>query len=403
MRNRNLSLILLFILISILPAINTYIVDPYQYFHRSYFAPDLFIKREGRMQIAGVIKNYIEPSNNIDTIVAGASLAENYDTELVPKIFKSNKKAINLSIAGGFVSEQITVVEKALDTGKIKNVFWSIATHWYQERDKIHPFRFFPKHLYNNSTFDDLNYLYANQTHKASLRYLITLFSTYSNASQKNKSVLSPYVMLPTERLGSWAPWNEKEMEAIKRQKFNERYKAAITKRFSNTEHLIENGKIKLPDLASLNSGAFKTEEEVLAYFFIKYPNVNFVLVMPPVSNFYYHTISQQELETAIHRPIILSNMVSQFPNAKLYGFNDDYIINDLRNYRDVAHFDLGVSRFIIQEIARDKNRITKSNAQNFVLKLKNSIIQFNRLEPFNLPDYQRKISFSGGYINQSN
>jgi hypothetical protein len=354
------------------------------------------------MQIAGVIKNYIEPTNEFDTIVAGASLAENYDSELVPTIFKSSKKAINLSIAGGFVSEQISVVEKALETGKIKNVFWSIATHWYQEKDKIHPFRVFPEHLYNNSTFDDLDYLYASDTHIASVRYLITLFSGKAETAQQNKSSLSPFIMLPLKRFGSWAPWTEEEMEAVKRQKFNDKYKAAITKRFSNTEHLVKADNIKLPDLDSLPADAFKTEEDVLANFFINYPNVNFTLVMPPVSSFYYHTIDKRELETAIHRPIILANMVSQFPNARLFGFNDDYIINDLRNYRDVAHFDLGVSRFLIREIAKGNNEITKSNAKNFVSMLKKSITQFDRLKPFHLPEYPRQISFSGNRINHN-
>lgn len=391
---RTTSLLLLFIVISITPATFVFFSDPYQYFHKSIFRPNFFIKRAGRMQSPGIIRNYIGTDARFDTLIMGGSLAQNFEAKRVTKIFSSDKNiAINLAFSGATAFEQAFVTKKALKTNKIKTVFWSIGPGWRMSADFTNDKRTFPYYLYNDNSFDDLNYLFSAKSFNIGLNYIFTLMFSRKNVPYFGK-VGVPIV--PLHRYSSWAPFNEKTMAIMNKRIFSEQSRIKIQKKLKQSAVNLVDGKIPLINYSDLPPDAYVSERILLEKLIKTNPDVQFVLLFPPVSTLYYHTVDLDNVTKTTNRPFELVKIAENYSNARVFGFSEDFIINDLRYYKDAAHYDRAISRFILLQIKRGKGELTSKNVNRFVRRLKQSINNFNRYDPIRMPEGKILISFSG-------
>ena len=388
-------LITLFLAILALPALFVYVADPYQYFHKSFFAPDKFLKGSQRFQMPGILRHYVDEDSGVDTIIAGASLAQNYDLDLTAKAVGGNK-AFSLSFPGGAPGEQALIIEKALKPGHIKHVFWTIDPGWRRSIDEANNSRTFPHFLYNSNWIDDLNYAYGADDMNLGLSYIMA----NSKHSPKWRSYekygaarvrMSPYVMY-----GSWAPLDEKRMLRVNDQIYREGKIKLINKRLKAQQADLTNGKLTFPTYADLDKDSFKTEKEILTDLFERYPDVEFTIVAPPIFSLFYYSRSSGIRDLTVHRARALVEISADYPNAQVYGFNDPDIINDIRYYKDEGHYDRGISRYILRQIADGERKLTLDNVDDYTDKLIKTIHQFDVENPFAKPDFVKSISFEG-------
>lgn len=399
---RKYLLLLMFMFVSVIPGIFVWVVDPYQYFHKSYFAPMKFIKGSERMQMPGIIRNYIAKDTEFDTIVMGGSLSQNFEPKRIVDVLAGKKKALNFSFSGATPSEQVVVTANALNTGNVNTILWSLGVTWNKGLDTFNNNHHFPDYLYNSNPVDDLNYLYSLSVINRSISY----FLKHTWISKYAKTYVAyglPRVSLRRwHTYGAWAPFDEQEMHRMNTRMFSSRVLKQETKRLAATEKHVILGRRFISDYNDLPKDAFSSEEKVLKDFLENYPNVEFIFFIPPVSAFYYHSANQLDMEKTIYRAKAVVEIIKDYPNAKVVGFANPAIISDLRNYKDTVHFGRNIYRYITKKIDRDEGFLTQKNIAQYTDSLIAAIHSFDRKEPFSIPANPQKINFEGEWVGSS-
>lgn len=386
-------LLFIFISLALAPAALVILVDPYKYFSQGFFKQEHMIKHEVRMQSPGIIQNYIGATQEFNTVVMGGSLAQNFKLERQNDAFTSLERGINLAFSGARPVEQITVMESVLSTGKIDKVYWVVGPTWRFSPTEGHQRLTFPHFLYNDDIFDDLNYIYSFKAFQTSIRFILTIIAENLKIENIGKLGLE---FSSIEEFAAWAPFSEDAMDRMNESFLTEPSRVEVAKLLKQTEETLQDGRLIIQDYDRSSSNAFVSERKLLAKTLEQNPDTKFVLIYPPVPAVYYHTISLDEATTVINRPYVLADFAERFDNVSAYGITDDFIINDIRYYKDRGHYDHRVSRYILNQIASGKGELTTLSVGVFVERLKQSINNFDRSNPFKLPAYPRKLDFNG-------
>lgn len=302
-----------------------YIVDPFQY-HRvaKLYRPILWGGMQ-RYQNAGLARNFAE-----DTVVVGSSVTENFLPSDILRIW--GHAATKLSISGSTAHEQFLVLRAALQSGRVKNVFWGLDTGAFYfaptaVRDDQAPF---PWHMYRDSPLPNLEYLLALGTTRLSIAalkgYGETNFDAYH--AWHDKFEFGPIVTIKAWG-GTCASFKEKYLEG------------------------------RYPPSAELARRRDQSIQQNLVELIRAYPNVTFHLFLPPLATLIYIPASSRLLP--IHLPFRtkLAEAVVELPNARLFDFQADAIIsNDLGRFKDPLHFDIATTRQIISAIHKSTHRV---------------------------------------------
>lgn len=399
---RKYLLLLMFMFVPLIPAIFVWVVDPYQYFHRSYFSPMKFIKGSERMQMPGIIRNYIAKDTEFDTIIMGGSLSQNFEPKKIVDVLDGKKKALTFSFSGATPSEQVLVTAKALDTGNVNSILWSLGVTWNKGLDTFNNNHHFPDYLYNTNPIDDFNYLYSLSVINRSISYYLK----HTWISKFEKTYIEyglPKISLRRwHEYGAWAPFNEEQMLRMNTRMFSSRVLKQETRRLAASEKNVTLGKRFISEFNDLPKDAFSAEEKVLKDFLEKYPNVEFTFFIPPISAFYYHSANQLDMEKTVYRAKAVVEIIKDYPNAKVVGFADQAIINDLRNYKDTVHFGRNIYRYMTKKIDNNEGFLTQDNVAQYTNSLIAAIHSFDRKNPFALPADAQKINFEGEWVGNS-
>lgn len=107
-----------------------YVIDPWQYFRKSFYSADL--SNNARYQSPGLARHYA-----YDAVILGSSQTANfYPAELKERLGVS---ALRLSIPGGTPYEQRRLLEIALGRGTLKHVLWGIdAENFFGPVDRVY-------------------------------------------------------------------------------------------------------------------------------------------------------------------------------------------------------------------------------------------------------------------------
>jgi hypothetical protein len=394
-------MLFVFCLIALLPAILVFVVDPYQYFRKSIFTPMKFLQagQWGRMQAPGLIKNYIVEDQVFDSIVMGGSLSQNFEGDKIGSVLESDKKAIVMSFSGATPKEQTYVARKALETGNIKSIMWSFAPTWSNGLEVENQRHTFPFYLYNENPVDDINYLYGARSIKITLSYVLRQIGLHRYAYIYRNLGLPSGRIVSWKAFGSWAPFDEERMAKVNARLFSERTQKKQNRRLDNASEYYKNGMRIIPDYQDLPDDAFASEFSVLEEFFEEFPDVDFTLVVPPLSTLFYHASPQEMMERAVYRGKALVDFTKGMPNVRVFGFPEREIITDLRNYKDAVHFGRNVYRYMTKKMERNENLLTPENVDQYTSDLIKAIHEFDRENAFQYPDHPMKIDFEGNTI----
>ena len=125
------------------------IVDPFCIFHKPIFKNHRFFANEVFMNL-GQIETFLTKTNDYDSILIGTSHTENFYANDITQAFGS-VGTLKLCLSGGYPIELETITQKAIDTGKVKNVVYGFEIYGFSEpKNTPHQQRVFPYNVYKN-------------------------------------------------------------------------------------------------------------------------------------------------------------------------------------------------------------------------------------------------------------
>lgn len=313
-------------------------IDPYFHYHKPLSFINYVIDDE-RYQNDGILRNF-----EYDSILTGTSLMENIKVTDVDKLF--GIRAIKVPFSGGYYSEISQALNQALNKRRVKKVIMPLTytkfintkyDYWGNEQFV------YPKYLYDDSIFNDLEYLFSLKT----LKYC---FLDIKNTIKR----------IPMTNFDDYANWmhtanfgKETVLKEYKREKKNDTTRAGLTEKEKNI--IKENIKINLIELIA------------------KYPETEFILYFPPMSIVYWDSLSQAgEVDVKLEEIKMTIEGLLQLNNVKMYYFvNDEKIITNLDNYKDSIHYNQDVDKYILYSIRNNMNKLSKKNYQEYIEKSK--------------------------------
>lgn len=90
------------------------------------------------------------------------------------------------------------------------------------------------------------------------------------------------------------------------------------------------------------------------------YPDVTFEIVLPPLATLYYFPLESRNLVAILAFRAAVAEELVRFPNVRLRDFQTvPWIVDDLADFKDVNHFGLGISDYIIDAVRDDRERLS--------------------------------------------
>lgn len=310
-------------------------IDPFFHYHEP--VPGLKkVVTKSEYQCIGTLKNF-----EYDSIIAGSSVAENYNNHWFDELFGvTTVKAIKSS---GTVSDLVYYLERAFEEKEIKNVFYSMdlfALDGNPEQNFLGDSM--PLYLFNENPFDDVNYFW-------------------------NKDVLFedvPYMMAQSwlEDYDEGMSYNWDQYRTFGKEETLSHYNRAETVAPMRTKEQYQERVDQNVDL--------------LVTLVQEHPETEFYFFLPPYSMLWWDNMYRTGyLEEYLYGAEVLMENLLTLPNVKLYDFQEETeIVYDLDQYMDPVHFREEINHFVAEKLAEEKDeneggtyRVSKENMEQFL------------------------------------
>jgi len=320
-------------------------VDPFQFFHLPHFQKPVYYAGYQRYQNAGLAR-----TQSYETVVIGTSVTENFLPSYINQSWGT--RALKLSISGSTSYEQFLVLRQALRTGQVRHVIWALdAGAFYGKRERVRDDQApFPYFMYRWPAWANVEYLYSLGTLNFSLRALKGFGET------------------DLDQLETWHGKFEFSQSAALRawggdcKAFAQKYREGDSR---PTDAQLAEMRVAL--------------ERNLFNLIREHPEVRFHLFFAPVSTLTYVPAKTFFLPVLLpFKRAVLGALVDE-PNVRLHDFQiADSITDDLNHYKDQVHFDLPVSKFVIDALRSERYRVRRSDIEPNIRRL---IDQANRYD----------------------
>ena len=282
-----------------------------------------------RYQNNGIVRNF-----DYDAIITGTSLTENFKTSEFDAFFGT--KAVKVSFSGGTFSEITSNLQNALKYNPdIRYVLFGID-EWFlfTGRDLILADGKYPTYLYDDNTFNDVQYLLNKE---------ILLDNTLGVLEYTRQGGV-------TTSFDDYSAWKdptgaENILPGYHRPEIAEKVEE-VTPEMVQT--LTENYRNNLVELAK------------------QYPDTQFLYFFPPYSILDWDLHQREKMTDQIVEGFrLVTDVLLEAPNIQVYSFYDDFdLVTNLDNYIDVVHYCADVNSLLLERIHRGEGRLTKENAQ---------------------------------------
>lgn len=363
-KNSKLSFILFVIICFILILYSIfaiYLHDPLQIWHKPFFRHEITYSKEIRESAKAMIRN-----EQFDSIIIGDSRSENISCKSAEKIFGG--KFINLSISGSTLYEKNLILTYILKRKKIKKVIFILDD--FSVDLLVEPRMYNTKQysfLYNDNLYDDYKiYLYDKYFYKTIL---------LNNSKECIGEVLNmdrPFAWdeIPDfiDRFGGFENW-------IK---------------CKDNEQIIDYFKLILSTPQSINTNPLTNHyKERLAVFFNSYffsnvskeRNTQFYLIISPVNELELARRIRAKNQFLAKQNEILTYLVNiglQYENLKIFAFNNDPNLINIKDYKDGTHYTTSISLYILESLNSNKYVINFSNLKKYIDDVNNIAVNFD-------------------------
>ncbi len=341
-----------------------YTIDPFYIFHKSLFRNPKYPEDHVYLNL-GLIRNYLDKGAT-DTILVSASYLWEFNADDISESINA-KKTLKLCLPSIYPYESYTIVNKACSTGRVKNVFLQMDIEgwtWYPAHS-LHPERDFPFDLYK-SPYKLLLLPYLWDGLKTSV---LMIFSQVFN---RDKFCFF-YRQYPWRFFNGlnqlYNSWTMPEISIGRYENFQKQVDCMGNNQRKEQKFEITNIDEKI---------TYTTLDEHLTPLLIKYPQINFYLIIPPFSKYFYQSFygrNKRNLSDVFAFLLQLVNIGENFKNVKIYGFDDCSFTTNLRNYHDKQHTSPEINKYMLYAIKNGKHLL---NAKNIDIYIKNFVKTLN-------------------------
>ncbi|MDR0393380.1 MAG: hypothetical protein LBH52_04085 [Puniceicoccales bacterium] len=291
----------------------------------------------------GQIETFLKKTDDYDTLLVGTSHTENFLADEITHALKS-KGTLKLCLSGGYPVELEAIIQKALTTGKVKNIVWGFElSQFILPAYTPHESRIFPYHLYKNKwplPFDarvlrtSLKLLLWHcefKNIKFSWHYNNTLSSVYFYHNL-------PYIFDMHRRFV--APDNLRQCQTNRY-----RYDTFLCPNWDETFSAIDMHLIPIIEA---------------------HPEVQFYIPIIPYSWIYFISRNSGNTEKIILCQRYLCKRASAFKNTHVYAFHTCQFPHNLANYYNETHYHPDINRYMLYAIQNNRHRLTTENLEQY-------------------------------------
>lgn len=319
-------------------------VDPL-HFYRRPFLHHTFISND-RYQNPGLIQNY-----DYDAIIIGTSHSQNFSLESISRVL--GWKAMPLAMSGSTAHEQFLVLNKALQTGKVRDVLWGLDFGAFQAApDRLgNTADSFPLYLYEVTAYSHVKYLLSLDT-----------------------------LILSAQALGGLGPQSlETRNTWFQNRQFSEEQSIRAWRQVQATRVRTESRRFEQvpPTTPIVNANVLNNLVPALK----SHPHVRFHLFFPPFSILACvddHAFSKDQFPARMDFKRQVVAVIGSLNNCRLYDFEAaQAVTHDLNNYCDHTHYNQRINNFIVEAVARDDFRLSAENSEEHLTAFENSVHDF--------------------------
>lgn len=322
------KLILSILIISFFIAGVVFFFDPFFHYHKP-IKPLKAVLTQAEYQVIGTLRTF-----DYDSLIAGSSMAENYNNRWFDEAFDC--KTIKAVKPGANTSDLVYLLEAAYEEKEIKNIFYTLdiaaLTTTVQEHyvnDGM------PLYLYNKNPLDDVKYLFNKHVIFEDIPYMIanSFIGDYDEGNSFNWAKYKEFGNL------HYTPTKEKITE----------------KTFDEYAKYVDNNINKLENLV-------KSHQET-----------NYIFIIPPYSSlWWYEAYMCGEIEQDFYALDQAFTRLLSYENVEIHYFqNMEDIINNLNLYMDLIHYHPDVNKSLVELIQEDEYRVTLENKNNILKDMK--------------------------------
>ena len=322
------KLIIFIIIIAFLTAGMVFIFDPFFHYHKP-IPPLKAVLTQAEYQVIGTLKTF-----DYDSIIAGSSMAENYNNKWFDETFDcTTVKAVK---PGANTSDIVYLLEKAYEEREIKNIFYTLDISALTTSVREHFVnKGMPTYLYNNNPFDDVKYLFNKHVIFEDIPYMIanSFIGNYDEGESFNWAKYKAFDVL------HYTPVEEKE----KIKTFKE-YGEDVNFNLDKLENLIK-----------------------------EHPETKYIFMIPPYSSLWWY---DEDMYGDTERNFYaLENVFSRllsYQNVEIHYFqNMENIVSDLSLYMDLIHYHPDVNKTLVELIPTNKYKVTFENKNHILNDMK--------------------------------
>lgn len=353
-RDRKLVLILIVAALGPVAALFSalYAYDPLALFHKPWGRPDT-VHENMRLQAAGIIRH-----GDFDSAILGTSILENTSAREASELLGG--RFVNISISAGDFFERGLILRDLLAHRPVREMIYSLDFIYLNQR-KGYWYYPLPTYdfLYDRNPLNDIRAYLNGHFLGCLLRW-----SGHPDCVGRRVDLDRPNAWMgnPDEvrRFGGLDAWCRAHDSAQIRD---------VYAKLSEATQAIRTGALQPPDPAQ-KALAIDYIEQNLTSVIKEYPKTQFYLVFPPYSRAKFAIWHQSRPgDAATHLAVVryLAELASRLPNLQVIGFEDQDFPDDIARYKDIDHFDPGISSLITRSIAQGSHRITAANVEHYL------------------------------------
>lgn len=306
-----------------------YLVDPFNHYHRPWFGLKEFADTSNQAyQILGMAKNF-----EYDSAIVGSSMTENFRASWFDELYDC--KTIKLSYQLGRMENYDLIFDNIFKDREVKNIFFGLDFNAITKAPWQVVLHEMPEYMVNDNTWDDVNYLFNKEVMFDKL--LPYLKNNYTNEIPNFDNSYcwgNEYVFSKKEVLNEYLPLRLKQKRKI----------STMTK-------------LQVMEYC-------KNNMSVITKYIENNPNTTFYIFYPPFSILVFDDfILKNDFDNCIFAMQYSAEVLLKYDNVKLYLFqNMQDVITNIDLYRDTAHYNEEVNKYMLQCLKEDKYRINKFN-----------------------------------------
>lgn len=297
--------------------------DPFYQYHKPL--PGLkAVLNDKEYQCVGTLKNF-----NYDSVIAGSSVAENYNNRWFDEGFDCTSiKAVR---SYGATADLCYLLDIAFREHDLEYVFYNLDPSALSA-DPVTTYESTgcPMYLYDDNFLNDLQYLLNKDVLLEKIPYMIanSFLGDYDEGNSYN-----------------WAKWKN----------FNEDMILGLYIRKPSIDEM------KPDDYYQNNlDGNLSLLKEQIE----NHPKTTFKIFIPPYSMIWWDNIYRTgDTESYLYNMETAMETLLTYDNVEFYFFlNDRDVVTNLDNYMDLLHFSDDINKYICDSLIKGTHRITKEN-----------------------------------------